>query len=327
MILEVLLDLGRDQPLGQRNVEGLQQLVVDGFTCLLAALHEAGAFQSPAQVSLEFVEGVELAGHHGQLVVDLGHHALANGSDRGRDLDRHAFVLAELRGELEDSRLTGGSSDDGLVQSGHDAVFADLVGHRLLGEVLDVLAVGGGGQVQQQHVALGRRTLDLGVRPEPLRQQRDLLIDVGVGDLERCHLDRQPLVLRQLELGTDVDLGHESDLLAVLDLGHLDLRLPERHDVGLGQRLVVRRGHGRVDDLFEHRTAAEPLIDDLPRHLALAESGDLHLSGDPLVGGIDLVAQLVERQLHRHLDAGVRQLLDVVLHGTPHGRVATLLRR
>ena len=84
--------------------------------------------------------------------------------------------------------------------------------------------------------------------------------------------------------------------------------------VGRPEREIVGR---RVHDLLQHRATAEPLVDDLTRHLAFAEARDLHLLRDALVGRFDLVAQLVERQLDRHLDAGVRQVLDVALHGSP----------
>ena len=45
-------------------------------------------------------------------------------------------------------------------------------------------------------------------------------------------------------------------------------------------------------------------------------SGDVHLGRDALVRLVECTGQLVERQLHRELYAGLGQVLDVALHGS-----------
>src|SRR5690606_6045133 len=86
--------------------------------------------------------------------------------------------------------LTGGLAGDGVVQAVDQVTGADAVGQALGGGVLDGLAVDGGRQIQGDGVALGGGALDGGDRGEPLTQRLDLLVDVGIGDLEGVDLDR-----------------------------------------------------------------------------------------------------------------------------------------
>ena len=79
-------------------------------------------------------------------------------------------------------------------------------------------------------------------------------------------------VVRDLDLGTDVDLGGEGQQLVVLQLGDVHLGLAERVQLALVDRLGVELRQRVVDGLLQHRTAAEPLVDHAGRDLALAEA-------------------------------------------------------
>ena len=67
-------------------------------------------------------------------------------------------------------------------------------------------------------------------------QAGQLLVDVGVGDLGVVDGDLEPVVVRQLDLRPHVDLGGEGELLAVGELGDVDLGLPEGLDLVLLRR-------------------------------------------------------------------------------------------
>ena len=100
------------------------------------------------------------------------------------------------------------------------------------------------------------------------RSACDLLLDVGVGDLDVLDLGLEAVVRRERDLGLDVDLGGELEGLVVLELRHLDLGLGQRLELVRLQRLDVRLREHVVDRLVEHRTAADLAVDDRRRDLA-----------------------------------------------------------
>jgi hypothetical protein len=86
-VLEVALDLGRDQALRQRHLDlGEQRLerVVARLDTLLQLLV---AGQPGPQVGLQLVQGVELAGQLREVVVERGQVADLHRADRHRDVD------------------------------------------------------------------------------------------------------------------------------------------------------------------------------------------------------------------------------------------------
>jgi hypothetical protein len=71
-----------------------------------------------------------------------------------------------------------------------------------------------------------------------------------------------------------------------------------------------------------HRLAHQPLAADaleehLPRHLALAEAGDLDALGEIVGGVLDRVVDVVGRHLDGQPDPVLRKLLDLGLHLVP----------
>ena len=118
--------------------------------------------------------------------------------------------------------------DDGVVETVDELTGADLVGQALGGGVGNVLAVDGGGQVDRDEVAVLGGPLDAGEGAEAGAQRLQLGVDLVVVDLDGVDRDLQRLRSGSVDLGPDVDLGGEDQLLAVFELGDLDLGLAER---------------------------------------------------------------------------------------------------
>ena len=114
--------------------------------------------------------------------------------------------------------------------------------------------------------------------------------------------------------GLDVDLGGELEGLVVLELGHLDLRLRERLEDVVLERLDVLLRDDLVDRLVEDRAAADLAVDDGRRDLAAAEAGDVDLLGDLLVRRVEARLELLEGHLDGQLGPGRAQGLDGALH-------------
>ena len=165
---------------------------------------------------------------------------------------------------------------------------------------------------------------------EALTQRLDLLVDVGVGDLDVLDAGLEALVVGELEVGLHVDLGGELEGLVVLELRHLDLRLGQRLEVVLLERGHVLLRDDGVDRLVEDRAAADLAVDDRRRNLAAAEAGDVDLLRDLLVGRVEARLELLEGHLDGQLGPGRAQGLDGALHkcllmlkvmGRPRGNV------
>ena len=88
----------------------------------------------------------------------------------------------------------------------------------------------------------------------------------------------------------------------------VDLRLVDRLGVELRERVV--------DGLLQHGTAAEPLVDDPGRDLALAEALDRDLLVDLLVRRVEAVLELLEGHLDSEPNPGRVQGLHGALHGS-----------
>ena len=230
------------------------------------------------------------------------------------DLDVLADQVAadELGGE--GLLVAGGQADQRLVETVDHAAAADLVGHAGHLGALDDLAVLGRLEVDDHEVAVGGGALDVDEGAEALTQRLDLLVDVGVGDLDVLDLGLEAVVVGQLDLGLDVDLGGELEGLVVLELGHLDLGLRQRLEVVGLERLDVLLRDDLVDRLVEDRAAADLAVDDRRRDLAAAEAGDVDLLGDLLVGRVEARLELLEGHLDGQLGPGRAQGLDGALH-------------
>ena len=319
LALEVGVHLGLDQGVGDGDLDRLEQRVEHLVAGAEPGLELLVLLDLGAQVGLQLVEGLELGRQLGELVVGLGQLALLHRHGGDGDLRGLAGVVAAGQGGLEGGLLAGGQAGEGLVEAVDHVAGADLVADAL-GRV-DLLLADPRHEVEGDEVALARRAVDADEGAEALAQRVEALVDVGVGDLVVVDLHRQRGVLGQRDLGTHVDLDGELQVAAfrrVGDVGDVDLGTPERTDPRLVGGLAVQAGQGVVDGLLQHGAAADALVDDARRDLALAEAGDRDLRADRLVGGVHVVLELLERDLDGQLDPGRVEVLDVALHaGAP----------
>ena len=147
----------------------------DIWACILrTARHAVG------EVVAQLVDGLELGGLGGPLVVELGQHPLLDLLDGDPEVQRRSSSGSGW--SASNSRIVAGrGAGELLVELGHDAAAADLVEVVLGGEALERLAVLGAGDVDGDVVALGRRPLDGGELGELAAQAVDLVVDLLVG--------------------------------------------------------------------------------------------------------------------------------------------------
>jgi len=157
---------------------------------------------------------------------------------------------------------------------------------------------------------------------QPLVGQRaegvHCLVDVLIGGLGRLDGDLDGRVLGKLDLRADVELGGE-DELAVLGrgvghLGDLDLGAAQRPDPGLLDGVLVEPVEPVIDGGLDDVAAAHALVDELLGNLALAESRNLHLTGDRLVSRVDVRPEFLERDLNIELHPRGGKVFDSALH-------------
>ena len=307
-------ELVGDHLLGERHLDPLEQALEDGVASRGGLLEALAPAEPLADVGLELLGGVELAGELGELVVELGQLLLLDLRDGDRHLDLLADEVAADQLGGEGLLLALGHAGEGVVQSVEHAALADLVAHAGDLGTLDDLAVLGGLEVDHDDVAVGGRAVDVEQGGEPLTQCLDLLLDVGVGQLDVVDLGLDTGVVGQRDRGLDLDLGGELEGLVVLEPGHLDLGLGDRLEGVLLERLdVLLRQHG-VDGLVEDRAATDLAVDDRRRDLAPAEAGDVDLLGDLLVRRVEARLELLEGHLDGQLGPGRAQGLDGALH-------------
>jgi hypothetical protein len=134
-------------------------------------------------------------------------------------------------------------------------------------------------------------------------------------DLGVLYGDGQLGQVGQLELGPHLDLGRERQLLAVFQLGDVDVRLAEGEHLGLLHRLAVELGQRVVDRLGQHRAAAHPHVDDLRRDATGTEAWDAHLPRHLTVSLVQARLEFLKGNFDAQPDPGRAQLFDGGLHG------------
>src|SRR5918995_3581465 len=284
---EVLLDLCGDDAFRQGNLAGVGEQSVEHLVPSIDRLLEAlDPLRSLPQVGAQLVQGVELAGHLCELVVELGKLLLLDRTDGDLAVDLVPGVGTEQSG-AECCRLPGGESGDGVVDALDKLTTADLVRDAGGLPALDRLAVLRGLQVDHDEVTLGGGTVDTDHGPESRPKLCHLLVDVGLGDLDVVDLDVQALPVGQRHGWAYVDLDGELELLSVGELGDVDLGLAKRLELVVLDRLAVELRHRLVDCLVEDSGAADALVDHQRRNLALAEAGNAHLDREPDPGRVE----------------------------------------
>ena len=263
----------------------------------------------------QLLDGVKLGSHLRELVVKLRQDALLGLLHVDLDGCFLTLVLAVLDGCGELGILAGLQALDCLVEALDEVVGANLVGQALGGSLVDGLAVDLGGQVDDGEVTLLQLAGGVLQLAEAGAQVVELRVHGVVVNAERLDVDGDCREVRHRDLRAHVNLGGELDHVVVLDLGDVNLRLTQRGELVLFYRLLVARGEHVVDNLLEEGTAPKSGVDKLARSLAATETGDRDLLGDRLVRLVDLGAELIERNVHGQLDAGVAELIDGCFHG------------
>ncbi len=301
-----------DQLLRNRDLDLRQQLVDD----LVARLHALAELlrlaELLAQVGTQLADGVELAGDLGEVVVGGRQLALLDADHGHGDLGGLALVVATEQRRLEGGGLAGGEGVEGIVDAVDQLAGAELVGDVRCG--VDLFAADGRDQVEVDEVAGLGGAVDGDEGAEPGTQVLQLVLHLIRSHRHRVDLELQRVVLREGEVGANVDLDGElqvaGEVLLVRPLGDVGLGTPERTQLlGVGG-LAVELVEPVADGVVQHLGAADALVDDGRRHLALAEAGDVHRLRDVLVGVLDAGLELFWRDGDAELHAGRAELLD-----------------
>ena len=312
LLLEVTVHLLVDQGLRHRDVDLLEQGIHDLVAGGDALTEHARLAELLADVAAQLADGVELARDLGEVVVGLGQLALLDGEQRDGDLRGLTLVVAAEQRRLEVGRLAGGQGVERLVDSLDEFARAELVGDVARG--IHLFVADGGGEVELHEVARRRRAVDGHQRAEAGAQGLELSLNLIRSDLDRVDLERQALIVRDLELGADVDLDRElqvsAEVVHTWPLGDVGGGTTERaHLLLLGGR-AVEGVETLVDRVVQHLGAADALVNDGRRHLALAEARDVDVLRDVLVRVRDARLEFLGRDGDVELDAGCADLLD-----------------
>ena len=270
------------------------------------------------EVLAQLLDGVELGGELGELVVDLGQLTLLDGSGGHRDLGLLTGVLPAGQLGGEGGGLVGLQTAQRVIQPLEHVALADLIGDAR--DRVDLLVIDDGLEIDGDEVpGLGRALHGL-QGAEAGAEALQLAVDVLVADLHGIDDDLGAAQVRQVELGADGDLGGENEPAAlgagdVGQLGDLDLGLGHGNATDLSNGVAVEVGELVVDGLLDDGPTADALVDDPVGDVTATEAGDLDLGADLLVGGIQAGLELLIGDLNGQLDATGVKILDSGLHG------------
>ena len=133
----------------------------------------------------------------------------------------------------------------------------------------------------------------------------DDVVDLGVVDRLDLGLEREVGVVAELDLGPHLDRGLEAERLALDGLDDLDVRVGQRDDVLLEDRLAVRVLDEVLDGLVEDRAGAEDALEDGARGLAGPEAGDARPAGQAADGVAHGAVELVGGDLDLEEDGAL----------------------
>jgi hypothetical protein len=126
---------------------------------------------------------------------------------------------------------------------------------------------------------------------------------------------RHPAVLAQLDRRFDLHHGREGQRSVLLESDLLQVRLLDRLDLGLGQRLPVHVGDEVPGHLLPD-VVREVDLDHAPRDLALAEPGELGLPLNTIEGLLPRLPDHVRRLLDLQPPFAGADLLDLDFHAS-----------
>lgn len=182
----------------------------------------------------------------------------------------------------------------------------------------DLVAVGVGGLhgevgvVLRLHLGSGGSVLVVGV---VLGHGLDLLVDLGIGGLGEGHLDGHGVVAGKLHLGAQLDgEGVLVGLAGLHDLVGLHDRAAHRGELGLVDRGRPRAVQQLLGDGADDRLGAQRVVDNRARGLALAESREVVLASEVLVGFLDAAVDIGGVHRDGDLDLVALQGLNLSFH-------------
>ena len=306
---EAVQELARarlDERAADLDVRGLDERVDRGGAELRLGLLLEHVVHPLLEVGAQLGERVELARGARQLVVERRQHLLLD----LLDLDRRLGGRAVDGLELDLLRLAGGGAGQRALD-----LLDEPAGAELDHEVALALAVLVE-RVDHQHVArVGGPVLDGGELGDGLAQRFELLVDellrhlgLGVG-----HLELRPVGRLGLRLDRD---GRGELEVAVLRARQLVVVLGRRDRADVRRRGGVHEPAADValDRLGEDALAADPRLQHLRRHLALAEARHLDRLGEVVRRVLDRVLKVGLRDLDGQPDLVVGKLFDLRRH-------------
>ena len=307
-----------DRGLGQDDLNLVEEEVDEGVARGEGLLGLLGLGGLLLQVFLELVDGVELGDHLSEVVVSLGQLAGLHGLDGDGHLGLFALVLAPLQLGGEGDLFAGlGAAQGGVLAVEHGAG-ADLVGD--VGGGVNLLTVDGGNQVDGREVAGLGLAVDGLEGGEAATQVLEFLLDVLFGDLGGLDSTTSfSSISGSSKAGTTSTSAAKTSWppWAPVTLG---ISVTSTVGCAMGRRSfsltasVVVAGQDLVDDLLDDGGAAEALVDDARRHVALTEAGDVDLSGDLLVRLVHFGLQFLEGNLNGQTNLGGLEGFNGALH-------------
>ena len=268
----------------------------------------------------QLVEGVELGGICGELVVELGQSLLTHllhDHVEPRILAGHLGLAVVVgKGELDGQLVAGRGAGQRLLHLCQQALGADLDHVVARGRAFEWLAVRRPFEVDHHQVAACGGPVDGADAREALAEAVELGGDGVGGHLDLGATDLEAAVGAELRPRPDPDLDRELEGLAGgRQIRHVEARVADRRDPRLEQRPLIPLGQRVAERLLEHRLAPHPLHHQGRRHLAAAEPGNPHLAAelacralDPLLDGVGIDADV-------EADAAVGELGDRGAHG------------
>ena len=204
----------------------------------------------------------------------------------------------------------GVHADDALLDLLDDGAAAEL------DHVVAPRLAAGTDEIEDDGVLAGDRpALDRDELGDRGAQRVELVLDELLRHVRLDDPDLELLPVGQLRLRLDGDGGGELPVL-VGRVGELEvvLRLLDRAEPRLRRGVPEPAADVALDRLGHQALLADPLQEHLPRHLALAEAGDLDALREVGGGVLDGVVDVVRRHLDGQPDAVLGQLFDLGLH-------------
>ena len=172
-------------------------------------------------------------------------------------------------------RLARLEADEVRLEARDQPVLADDERHPVARAALERDAVPAALEPDDRPVAVLRRAvLDRGQDRVLVAQLVDDLVDLVRRDLLDLRREVEVRVVAERDLGPDLDGRLELEGLALLRLDQLHVRVGERDDPLLDDRVAVGVLDQVLDRLVEHGGGSEDALEDRSRGLARPEAGD-----------------------------------------------------